>query len=377
MATDNFFNESKDQSRVKAEIVSDYFGVWAKVIMSTAKKVYAGKIAYIDLYAGPGRYVDGTASTPLRVLERAIEDKDMRSMLVTMFNDIDTDNVGALRSAIDSLPGIKTLRYEPQISNLEVNEETAKTFEGTRLVPTLFFVDPWGYKGLSLRLVNSVLKDWGCDCIFFFNYNRINMGLENPAVAPHMNAIFGGKERADALRNRLDALESSEREPTIVNDLVQALKAGGRRFVLSYRFKNDEGTRTSHHLIFATKDFKGYHIMKGIMARHSSSSSQGVASFEYNPAAVRQPKLFETSRPLDELKDRLVADYAGRRQAMRQIYEEHSIDTPYTDGNYKDALKQLEAEGRITADPPAAKRPKRKGETTFGDKVLVTFPKKK
>ncbi len=55
-------------------------------------------------------------------------------------------------------------------------------FEQMNLVPTFFFVDPWGYKGLSLRLINSVLKNWGCDCIFFFNYTRINMGLENELV---------------------------------------------------------------------------------------------------------------------------------------------------------------------------------------------------
>src|SRR5207248_10024637 len=41
---------------------------------------------------------------------------------------------------------------------------------------TFLFVDPFGYKGLSLQLVNSVIKDWGCDCVFFFNYNRISMG---------------------------------------------------------------------------------------------------------------------------------------------------------------------------------------------------------
>jgi len=31
-----------------------------------------GKLAYIDLFAGPGRYEDGSASTPLMVLEKAV-----------------------------------------------------------------------------------------------------------------------------------------------------------------------------------------------------------------------------------------------------------------------------------------------------------------
>ena len=58
-------------------------------------------------------------------------------------------------------------------------------------MPILAFIDPWGYKGLTLRLVDAFLKDWGCDCLFFFNYGRINAGLSNPMVHAHMAALFG------------------------------------------------------------------------------------------------------------------------------------------------------------------------------------------
>lgn len=77
-----FFDETGDQSVVKATIIAKYFWAWAKVIIPTAKK-HGDKIAYLDLFAGPGRYKDGTASTPLLVLEQAIEDPDMRRMLVS------------------------------------------------------------------------------------------------------------------------------------------------------------------------------------------------------------------------------------------------------------------------------------------------------
>src|SRR6185369_5471306 len=102
-------------------------------------------------------------------------------------------------------------------------------FEGLKLVPTFFFVDPWGYKGLSLRLINSVLQNWGCDCVFFFNYNRVNMGLNNEAVREHMDALFG-QERANLVRVRLSGLSPEEREMLIVEELSQALKQMGARF---------------------------------------------------------------------------------------------------------------------------------------------------
>lgn len=248
----SFFDHSTDQSRVKSAIVANYFWAWAKVIISVAKKSRDRRIAYIDLFAGPGRYTDGTLSTPLRILERAITDPDMRDMLVTVFNDLNSDHSRTLEAAIASLPGIETLRYKPQVHNYEVGDEIVKQFEQVSLVPTLFFVDPWGYKGLSLRLINSVLKDWGCDCIFFFNYNRINMGLPNDAVDEHMDCLFG-QERADGLRATLQGLAPIERETAIVEELAQALQELGGKYVLPFCFLNDEGTRTSHYLIFVSK----------------------------------------------------------------------------------------------------------------------------
>ncbi len=373
MSTDQFFDEAREQSLVKTAIVSKYFWAWAKVIIPTAKKL-GGRIAYIDLFAGPGRYKDGTRSTPLLVLEQAIKDDDMRQMLVTIFNDADTSNTQSLENAIKALSNIGSLKHKPQIYAQEVGEEIVKMFEQMSLVPTLFFVDPWGYKGLSLRLVNSVLKDWGCDCIFFFNYNRISMGLPNKVVDQHMNALFG-EQRADDLRRRLEPLGPHERELTIVEELAEALREMGGKYVLPFRFKNEKGNRTSHHLIFVSKHFKGYEIMKEIMAGESSSADQGVPSFEYSPASFRQPLLFELSRPLDDLEEMLLTKFAGRCVIMEQVYQEHNVDTPYIKKNYKDVLRKLEARGTIVADPPAAKRRKSKGEVSFGDGVSIIFPK--
>jgi three-Cys-motif partner protein len=375
MATGRFFGEQTDQSLVKATIVAKYFEVWANVIISTQKHFpnrFSDKIAYIDLFAGPGRYYDGSQSTPLRILQNAIQKPDIRDRLVTLFNDRDQGNARSLEKAIAELPGIETLKYKPQVENEEVGEEIVRKFEKMSLVPTLFFVDPWGYKGLSLRLVNSVLKDWGCDCIFFFNYNRINMGLSNPMVKEHMRALFG-EERAETIRPKLDSAEPDKRELLIIEELCQAIKSYGSRYTLPFRFRDSRGKRTSHHLIFVSKNFRGYEIMKDIMARESSGSDQGVPSFEYNPADFlpKQSLLFLLSRPLEDLGNMLLKKYAGQTLPMIEIYRQHNIDTPYVRSNYKEALKELEEDGRIIGKRPDGKT-RRKG--TFADDVLATFP---
>lgn len=368
--TEKFFDEQAEQSQIKAEIVSDYFFAWAKVIIASQKRYgHEDRIAYIDLFAGPGRYKDGALSTPALILQMAIEQPDFCQRLVTMFNDKDEKNVASLDATLSGLPGIERLKYEPKIYTGEVGEELVKRFETKNLVPSFLFVDPFGYKGLSLRLVQSVLKNWGCDCVFFFNYNRINAGLGNKGVEDHLNALFG-KDRADKIRGHFKQklLQPYEREAYIVDEMRQALEELGGRFVLPFRFRNPAGTRTTHHLFFVTKDFKGYEIMRDIMYKHSHKE-QGVAKFEYNPADARWPSLFDFLRPLEDLEEMLLTEFAGKTIEVRALFEKHSVGKPFVIRNYKEVLMRMEQEGKIQANP--SKR--RKG--TMADHVRITFPK--
>jgi hypothetical protein len=187
-----------------------------------------------------------------------------------------------------------------------------------------------------------------------------------------MDALFG-KSRIDRMRNFLVGKTPNDREALILEELAQALKELGARYILPFRFRRPDGSRTSHALIFVTKNIRGYEIMKDIMARASSTVDQGVPSFEYSPADERCPLLFSLNRPLETLATDLLVQFKGRRMTMREVYTEHNVGTPFIAANYKRVLTDLEASGAITADPPAEKRPIRKGERSFGDNVLVKF----
>ena len=330
--SDNFFAEQSEQSQIKAAIVTDYFWAWAGFMVGQQKQrpQYGQKLQYIDLFAGPGRYESGAKSTPLMILERAVNDPEIAGRLCVIFNDMDQANTQSLEKEIKAIPGYANLKNEPKIYTGEVGEEVVKQFRSARQVPTFLFVDPFGYKGLSLELVQAVLKDWGCDCVFFFNYNRISMGLGNQAVEEHMDALFG-KKRADALRERfgMGRVKPHEREMFIVDEMRMALEEMGGRFVLPFRFRNEEGSRTTHHLFFVSKAFRGYDLMKGVMYRHSHKEGT-VANFEYNPADAKFASLFELTRPLGDLEDRLLTDLAGKTMEFGKLYEFHSVGKPCT-----------------------------------------------
>ena len=62
----------------------------------------------------------------------------------------------------------------------------------------------------------------------------------------------------------------------------------------------------------------------------------------------------------------LLEHYAERTLTMREVFEGHHVGRRYIERNYKAALLQLENEGKIAADPPAAKRRRHKGQPSFG-----------
>ena len=367
MDAERFFEERSDQSEVKARIVMKYFFAWANVVMPTAAK-RDGKIAYIDLYAGPGRYKDGTASTPLLVLQTAINDPRMAKMLVAHFNDAEEGNIASLREEIEELPGTERLAHRPVLTSHQVDDEAADFFNQVRLVPTFSFIDPFGYKGLSIGIIRGVIKDWGCDCVFFFNYNRINAGIGNPFVAQHMDALFG-EDRARDLRARLPRLTPSMREAAILEELAHEIKRSGGKYVLPFTFKNQSGTRTSHKLIFVSKHFKGYDIMKHIMAEESSTEDEGVPSFVYSPADASTPLLFSLAQHRSALKRSLLDTFAGQQLTFERIYEFHSVDRPYIRKNYREILQRLESEGAIRVRSTKGRRP----AGSFAPHVWIRF----
>ena len=340
---------------------------------SNLAKYGRDRIAYIDLFAGPGRYKSGADSTPVMIVKKAIADPQLKQSLVCIFNDKDDANIESLKSTLAGIEGIETLKHQPLIRHGEVGEEVVADFESMKLVPTLSFIDPWGYKGMSIQLINSVIKDWGCDCFFFFNYGRVNAGLANDFVEDHMDKLFG-KALADNLRTKLaaEASTSDERESFIVEAMSSALKqmSGKGRFVLPFRFRSEQGTRTTHHLFFVTKHFKGYDLMKQVMNKHCTSQHEGSVNFEFNPADKRQPSLYALQRPLDELGPMLLEDFAGQTLGIDAIYEKHSVGTPYLKADYRKMLCDLERDGKITMDQPCP--PRKKG--TLAPHVLVSFP---
>lgn len=376
MTTDDFFEKLKKPSIIKSEIVSKYFSAWSTVIFHAQKKRYLKendiKIGYIDLYAGQGKDESGQYSTPLLIINNAINTEYLKQSLVTVFNDADPVKLVKLKNAILSLKDINLLKYGPKFDNIIVGDELAQQFEGIKFIPTLFFVDPWGYKGLSKRLFKSILKDWGCDFIFFFNYRRINAALNNSLLMGNMENIFG-TGRAIKLASDLKELTPLKRHKVVIDELKAVLEEIGGGHILPFKFTNKTGKAITHHLIFVSKHPLGYSIMKDIMAPYSLQTLDGIVYFEYNPSIPGNRVLFHPEFSLDKLCADLKEIYRGQSILMDKIYNDHHCGKNYIKKNYKDAIRDLEKQGEVKIKRPTKRAQMRGGKMTISGQAFIEF----
>ncbi len=368
MSTKFNFYEQREQSAVKTEIVVKYFDAWTKIIQKGSSKM-----AYVDLYAGPGMYDDGSKSTPILILEHILASEDLRKKVQVYFNEKDISNFKKLKNYVSELENISSLNYEPIIDNKKIDYEASKWIDLPN-VPRFCFLDPSGYYGLSQNLIRKIGESYGTDIIFFFNFNDINRAVSNEKVSLHMQELFGRK-RFENIINLTNGLSGARREDVIVSEMEGAMHDIGFSFVLPFSFKTEGRERTSHYVFFITRNKTAFNVMKDIMFKIGEKDSHGVGRYGFIPSSDKE-KGIQLSlvdlyvNPYDQFKDYLCKRYAGKRLSVEQLYDKDTLNTPFVKKQYKDVLKVLEMDGIIRCEPSFQERRK----NTFSDKTLIFFP---
>jgi three-Cys-motif partner protein len=350
----DFFGQPEENSVVKTRIIRNYFGKWTRIVLPSALR-FNEPIAYLDLYAGRGMYRTGEKSTPIFLLEDAVRDPVLAANLVTIFNDKNAELTADLSAAIRVIPNLSRLRYPPEIHTGEVDSAVTEALEKQHLPPTLLLADPFGYKGLTQALIHSVLQNWGCDCIFFFNFNRLNPALSNPRVERNIVELFG-QERVELLRAVFVSRKPSphERELLVLSAIREAMAEIGGKYTLSFRFDMPDRDRTSYYLIFVSKHHKGYFEMREIMAAESLETAERVPLFEYS--ADRQPTLIDENHSLDALEATLMREFSGQTVSSQDLTERHYCEPPFCKRNYLQALARLEDRRKIRVSTSGTRR---------------------
>ena len=361
-----FFASRTLRSRIKSFVVGNYYREWGHII-AYGRRNGGGVLGYVDLFAGPGIYEDGSESTPLMVVRKTLGSRVLSEQVQLVFNDKDSGYVSTLKLAVADLVsgGSVSLRHKPLFFNFEVGSSTLNWFRELGLSSCLFFLDPFGYRGLTMNLIAGLVSEWGSDCIFLFNYSALNKHLHNEGEDVSV-AEFWNSEDLESLRAILSGSSPLDSEYRTVGFLSKCLRQRGIPYVLPMRFTMEGSAQTSYHLVLASKHFRAYELMKEVMHKVSTGHVEGAVPFEFvfrNDSVLQIPML--GLRPDDHLHERLFSKFAGRSLTFRDLYR-HSEEegaTPFIKRHYVSALDRLRDERLLSGG--------RRGG--IGDHVILRF----
>lgn len=358
MKEDQFFEKQTISSRVKASIVSEYFPPYCKII---TRKITPKEIRYIDLFAGPGVYDDGNASTPVLIGRHCKSDSFLRQNVKMIFND----NVyhGSLEANFLREFPDGTFAKKPHFGKSTVgeNHEIVKflvksTHNGSiNESPSVLFIDPFGYKGIETRILAEFLKNWGNEIFLFVNTKRIHPALENDKFEGLMNDLFPTTLQKIRKDRRFKS-SVAEKLSLIIDSLASEYESilGGKVFYTAFKFQEEDIDATSHYILHITKGVKGYELIKMIYNDFANVGTMfdGINTYTFDAKQFANPtdELFDmNSLNIDKLKDELFSTYRGRRLSALSLYKEHHPKTLYCHNHYTQALRRLVEEQKVSS----------------------------
>ncbi|MBU1638057.1 three-Cys-motif partner protein TcmP [bacterium] len=151
MTRADFFEKPQRHTKAKMEIVSSYFAAWAR-IMSVKGEV----LTYLDLFSGRGEFIDGTPATPLRIMGTIGSIDGLERGIRLVFYEKKRTYYSVLKEVVRKHPIYSRLRFEPGLHNREISPHMYSELPFNDC--TFCFIDPYGNKGITLGLLNAVIR---------------------------------------------------------------------------------------------------------------------------------------------------------------------------------------------------------------------------
>lgn len=359
MAINNFFEKQTLSSRVKANIISEYFPKYCKIIV---RRHIPERIGYFDLFAGPGKYEDGNWSTPLLIAKHCFDDELLRQKVWMVFNDKEYSE--QLKSNFLQLYPNNTFMHKPHFGHSVVGEckEIDKFITKNRMkdgkneCPSVLFIDPFGYKGIDTTILSQFLRYWGNELFIFINTKRINPALENEKFEPLMRCLFPQSYENLKVQVR-NQKRVSERLQFIIKNLGKEYSKllGGNVYYTAFKFQEEDIETTSHFILHLTKSKRGFDLIKQIYNDFANVGTifDGINTYTFDVKKISNPieELFDaSSENIDFLKEKLFSTYKGRVISALDLFEEHQKKGLYCRKHYTEALRRLVKEGRISSE---------------------------
>lgn len=359
-SSQEFFGELREWSERKLKILEGYLDPFVKVLGSSSTIEH---VFYVDAFAGAGLYRDGEMGSALRAAELAIryqaEGKQYRLKCINV--EADKDNFENLQS--------NTVEYDDLVLNLfgTFSENIDRILRETAGSPALFFLDPFGVKGINWDLLQRVIHRGDITDLWVrFDQTAVlrlagrygNTGLGAEKSFSILCDTYGVYD-PDLLHKQLASSIPADKKQKAVNLYKEILAKEFRQvrqkgFVAAYPIRSIT-EQDKYSLIFATGHPRGAIIASELICSTEETYKREVE--EYKANRPRQLSLFSRDPSEEEifqskilqLADSMESVCKGKNLTRSEIYERI---LPEWFGKIRathvtKALKVLQEDGRI------------------------------
>ena len=349
--------DMKPHTAAKHEILRMYLGAWFQILgVGTSRELY-----YFDGFSGPGEYNLGEPGSPIIALDVAAGVSSMLPSTVHfVFSDVDvssTRHLEGLLRARSYPPHFKVDVQHGRPFELVITEYLDKV-EALREPPALFvFVDPFGWKGFPMEIVQRILTLPRAEVFINFMYEEINRFISVNDQDENFDALFGCHDWADII-DEVDPRVRNHRLWELYDSQLRSF--AGVRYVRSFEMRNDRDV-VDYYLFYGTGHLLGLEKMKEAMWK-VDPSGRFRFSDATNPA---QMTLFGGEPDFSGLDRLLKGRFLGSPSRYSVVEEYVVAETPFTVSHGKKVLRDMEMAQYPALQVASCEANRRRG--TFAD----------
>jgi len=325
------YYKGREQTWVKHLFLEKYLERVAYNILS-----FKDEFVYVDGFSGPWKSEDENfedtsfmiAVEQLRRVKGSVMDRfDKNVRIRCYFNDNDPIAFEGLKRAADE---ISDMEIKVESGDFEDMVPEIKDFVGRSF--SLTFIDPKGWKGYGLRMIQPLLELRGEVLInFMFDYANRFLDDPRPETIATFDPVFGGPDWYKEIESRIAA--GMEREEAILAVYLERLRSAGRfTHVTSTPVLKPLSQRAYFHLVYGTHHRKGLiefrHVEKQTFpeqekVRRSTKAKDRVERTGQTDLFVSDdhrtgPRSYEAQKQKqDELGQATMRDFLAQRGTLR------------------------------------------------------------
>jgi len=255
--------EIEPHTQAKHEILRTYLKGWFPILSR-----WAGRIIYLDGFAGPGIYLGGEPGSPVIAIETAVEHslRQRFGELFFIFIEKEPDRAAKLKEVLATrftkLP--KNINYRV-IGGAEFAPTLQQVLQSleekdAKLAPTFAFLDPFGFSGFPMDLIGRMMSYEKCEVLITFMEGFVNR-FTDEMREPALNELYA----TDEWKKIREIADPNQRQRFLLDLYERQLKnVGGARYVRSFGMISRHN-QPLYYLVFGTKHWRGLEVMKEAM----------------------------------------------------------------------------------------------------------------